>query len=264
MKSRLRAFRRTRDDEAGVLLYRCNVCGTPCREKVMALGRESPSCEGCGSTVRMRAIIRALSVEVFAKSLALCDFPERRDLRGLGLSDWDAYAVPLASKFHYTNTFYHQDPRLDITRIDPALEGTLDFLIATDVFEHVPPPASVAFVNARRLLKPGGSFVFSVPYAKEGPTREHFPELAEYELFRQDGRPVLRNRTRDGRVQVFEGLVFHGGEGVTLEMRVFSEPSLVEEFSRAGFRDLRIHAEPDFEHGIYWSQAWSLPMTAKR
>ncbi len=263
VRSRSGASPGTKRFRAGVLSYRCNICGGPCEESVAALGREDPTCPGCGSTVRMRAIVRVLSMEVFGKSLALCDFPRRSDIRGIGLSDWEVYAAGLARSLDYRNTYYHQEPRLDITRLDAGEKGSLDFLIATDVFEHIGPPVSNAFENARRLLKPGGVFVFSVPYVKEGPTREHFPELADHEIVKEDGRAVLKNRTRDGRLQVFEDLVFHGGVGETLEMRVFSEPSLVEEFSRAGFRDLKIHREPDFEHGIYWHQDCSLPMSAR-
>ncbi|MGH9903496.1 MAG: hypothetical protein ACRD68_16940, partial [Pyrinomonadaceae bacterium] len=78
-----------------------------------------------------------LSTELFGESLALTDFPERRDISGIGMSDWDGYAAPLALKLGYQNTYYHQEPKLDITSIEPALESTLDFIISSDVFEHV-------------------------------------------------------------------------------------------------------------------------------
>ena len=34
------------------------------------------------------------------------------------------------------------------------------------------------------------------------------------------------NWTADGRIETFDDLVFHGGPGSTLEMRVFSEDAL--------------------------------------
>ncbi len=43
--------------------------------------------------------------------------------------------------------------------LDPKLEGQLDFVISSDVFEHVPPPVDIAFENTRRMLRPGGLFV---------------------------------------------------------------------------------------------------------
>jgi SAM-dependent methyltransferase len=248
----------------GNLIYRCNICGQFCNSKVTDLGRETPSCPGCGSTVRMRAIIHLLSLELFGQSLVLPDFPVRPEIRGIGLSDWERYANPLAHKLNYTNTYYHQEPKLDITKIDPLLAGTLNFLISTEVFEHVPPPVSLVFENAYRLLKPGGMLIFTVPYTKEGQTLEHFPELHNYEVVEQNGQYCLKNITVDGRQQIFEKLVFHGGAGSTLEMRVFAKASLQEEFSRAGFHELKIHPEPAFEYGIYWSHDWSLPMTARK
>jgi len=80
--------------------------------------------------MRMRSIIHLLSLELFAESIPLSDFPFQPSLKGIGMSDWDGYAEPLAKKLGYTNTFYHKEPRLDITAIDPDSERTLDFIIS--------------------------------------------------------------------------------------------------------------------------------------
>ncbi|PYS67054.1 MAG: hypothetical protein DMF73_20215, partial [Acidobacteria bacterium] len=169
----------------------------------------------------------------------------------------------LARKFSYINTYYHQEPKLDLRAVDEELEGTIDFLIATDVFEHIAPPISTAFENARRLLKPDGVFIFSVPYSKEGETRGHFAQLHDYQVIERDGNHVLRNVTKDGVEQIFDDLVFHGGIGSTLEMRLFSESSLLREFEQAGFNRVKIYKTPDFDHGIYWQFDWSLPLSAR-
>lgn len=247
----------------GRLLFRCNVCASICMEDIKRIALETPTCHSCLSSLRMRAIVHLLSTELFGASLVLRDFPVRRDIRGMGLSDWKKYASPLSKKLNYTNTYYHKQPKLDITDIEPALEGTLDFLIASDVFEHVAPPVATSFCNAYRLLKPGGVFVFTAPYTLEPDTVEHFADLHRYKL--TSGRtPRLINTTRTGQEQVFDNLVFHGGRGSTLEMRVFSKDGLLREFARAGFRDVRVHDEIDFEHGIYWWDGWSLPITARK
>ena len=39
------------------------------------------------------------------------------------------------------------------------------------------------------------------------------------------------NTTREGRIEEFEDLIFHGGEGETLEKRVFSLPDLLDELA---------------------------------
>lgn len=251
------------DGRIGVLTYRCNICGAVNESKVTGLKREESSCKGCGSTVRARAVINALSIMLFKKSLCITDFPVRPDIAGIGMSDWEGYALPLAKKLDYKNTYYHKEPVLDITSPRHELEGTLDFVISSDVFEHIAPPVSKAFENVRRLLKPGGAFIFTVPYIKEGVTIEHFPDLHEYKIMRSDFDYVLKNTAKDGREQIFDKLSFHGGPGVTLEMRVFSESSLIEECRKAGFARTIIFNEPCFEHGIYWHHDNSLPMAAK-
>ena len=80
------------------------------------------------------------------------------------------------------------------------MEATLDFIISTDVFEHIEPPVSRAFVNAKKLLKPDGIFIFSVPFSdpeKPGvPTKEHFPELHDYVIEQHDDGYCLKNTTR--------------------------------------------------------------------
>jgi 2-polyprenyl-3-methyl-5-hydroxy-6-metoxy-1,4-benzoquinol methylase len=201
---------------------------------------------------------------LFSQSLALPEFPERPDLKGIGMSDWDGYALALANKCDYQNTYFHQEPKLDITVVDPTLEGKFDFIISTEVFEHVPQPVSRAFHNVHRLLKPGGILIFTVPFILTGKTVEHFPELYDYEIIETDGNYVLRNTTQDGVTQVFEDLIFHGGPGATLEMRLFSESSLVEEFTEAGFQTINVLKTPYFDYGIYSPYDWSLPMSVRK
>jgi SAM-dependent methyltransferase len=213
----------------------------------------------------MRSIVHLVSDGLFGKSLALDDFPRRKDLRGVGLSDWDEYARRLADRLDYTNTYYHQEPQLDITRIAPEAEHSCDFIISTDVFEHVEPPVSRAFEGARRLLKPGGLLVLTVPFTIESDqTLEHFPELHDWKLVqRDDGGYTVHNRRRDGTVEEFPHPVFHGGPGTTLEMRVFSRESLLRDLRNAGFSDIRVADEPVPEFGIHWPVTWSLPIVAR-
>ena len=105
----------------------------------------------------------------FGQGMSISEFPIRPDLTGIGLTDC-GYAPRLSSKLAYRNTFYDREPRLDITDPPTDLEGTLDFLISSDVFEHVPPPVERAFEGVFRLLKPGGVFVLTVPYLLQGET----------------------------------------------------------------------------------------------
>lgn len=242
----------------------CNVCGAACERPPEPVGREVPGCAQCGSTVRLRGLVALLSEELFGTALALPDFPPLKTVRGFGMSDPDELATRLAEKFAYTNTFYHQPPRLDITAPPEDEIGRNDFIISSEVLEHVPPPVEQAFANLYRLLKPGGVLLLTVPYSLEPQVKEHYPELHEYALASPGGRPVLVNRRRDGTVEVFENLCFHGGGGSTLEMRVFTEDALKQMLLAAGFTEVRVAAEDVAEFGVEHAETWSLPIAARK
>jgi SAM-dependent methyltransferase len=169
------------------------------------------------------------------------------------MSDPAPIAAVLADRFDYTNTFYHQKPRFDITNPNGPLD--YDFAIASEVFEHVAPPVQKAFDNLRSILKPGGVAIFSTPTEPEGETVEHFPTLFDWQVVPLATGPVLLNRALDGRLETFENLEFHGGGGTTLEMRVFSDKSLLNNCRAAGFAEIRI-AEDCEQWGIQW-EPWA-------
>ncbi len=244
--------------------FTCNVCGKICERSAATFGREVPSCPQCGSTVRLRGLVALLSQEVFGAELAMPDFPVIKGVRGIGMSDPPMLAAGFAEKFDYTNTFYHQSPHLDITQPAEGDLGRYDFIVSSEVMEHVPPPVELAFANLYRMLKPDGLLLLTVPYGLDERTAEHFPELNEYGLASLGGRVVLVNRRRDGSTEVFENLCFHGGGGSTLEMRVFCEASLKEILAGAGFSDVRIAAESLPEFGVEHSETWSLPIVARK
>ena len=243
--------------------FTCNICGTA--NPVLKLGREIAGCESCGSSVRTRGLLHALSLELFGVSLALPDFPRVKSLRGMGMSDPAQYANLLSAKFDYRNTFYDREPRFDICRPDEAEFGKYDFLLSSEIFEHVPPPAEAALQNAFRLLKSAGVLVLTVPYSLESATAEYFPGLHEHGLARVGDRVVLVNRTREGRLETFENLVFHYGWGEpSLELREFSETALKALLAAAGFQEIRIHSDDHPPFGVVHSEAWSLPIAARR
>jgi SAM-dependent methyltransferase len=243
--------------------FTCNICGAA--NSAAQLGREVASCRSCGSSVRTRSLIHTLSLELFGLSLPLSDFPRVRSLRGMGLSDPAQYANLLSAKFDYRNTFYDREPRFDIACPNPEDFGKYDFLVSSEVFEHIPPPAEIPFQNAYRLLKPTGVLVLTVPYSLESQTAEHFPSLHEYGLAQVGQRIVLVNRTRDGRLETFDNLVFHYGLGdPSLEIREFTQDGLKTLLADAGFKHIHIHSEAWPSFGIVHSEAWSLPIAARK
>ena len=246
--------------------FRCNLCGDINRGRPLPLveNREAQSCMKCFSSLRMRSVIHWLSIELFGRSLPLTEFPVDKSIRGLGMSDWDGYAQTLAAKLDYVNTFYDREPRLDITRIRGRDEGRYRFLISSDVLEHVPVGGlDAAFRNARRLLGAGGTLVLTVPFTKDAETREHFPLMNDFRIVEEGGRRVLLNRTVAGVEERFDSLVFHGGEGMTLEMRQFSERDLRRRLREAGFCSVRVCPDHVPEFGILWPMDWAVPIVAR-
>jgi ribosomal protein L37E len=244
----------------------CNVCGQQNRAVplVHVQNRECQSCGYCRSSLRMRSVMHALSIELFGKALVLPEFPLDKAVSGLGMSDWEGYAKGLENKFSYTNTFYHTEPRLDITDVPGELTGKQRFLISSDVFEHIPVFAlDRAFRNSRRLLQDNGVFIFTVPFVKDGETQEHFPRLHDFKIIETRGKRFLYNRTVDGEEEIFDDLVFHGGDGMTLEMRMFSEPDLRRRLAAAGFESVKIYADHVPEFGIIWPMDWAVPIVAR-
>ena len=114
------------------------------------------------------------------------------------------------------------------------------------------------------MLKPDGFLAMTVPYTPDSATVEHFPCLHEYGLVKAGSRLALVNRTRGGEWQVFDRLVFHGGEGTTLEMRVFGEADLRRELAEAGFVSVDFAIDDYAPFGIVHRESWSLPLVARK
>jgi hypothetical protein len=75
---------------------------------------------------------------------------------------------------------------------------------------------------------------------------------------------VLINRKKDRTLEVHDKLVFHGGIGATLEMRLFSQADLVRKLKGAGFSDVVLQMEPVERFGIVFDGPWSRPLVARK
>ncbi len=178
------------------------------------------------------------------------------------MSDWAELAARLAKRTGYVNTFYDKPPCLDLKNISIDEYETCDYVICSEVLEHVTPPVQPAFDGIYRLLKPGGTLVLTVPYGGDR-TKEHFPLLHEFAFAEIGGTRVLVNRRTDGSYEVFDNLCFHGGIGSTLEMRVFCENDLLAHLQTAGFT-ASVLREPYEPFGILHMCPWSLPIIARK
>jgi len=249
-------------DSAVVGPYTCNLCSA--RNARATLNRELATCVSCGAPMRYRSLMLVLSRALFRRDLALRCFPRLKSIRGLGISDSEMYSGYLEKTFTYTNTFYHREPRLDLMDPDEKEFGKYDFVICSDVLEHVPGPVERAFHTLSQLLKPTGLLILTVPYSVEGATIEHFPLLFQAGLATVNGKTVLVNCSRDGHYEIFDQLVFHSGHGSTLEMRLLSEPDIRARLADAGFASVRVEAEESQEYGVTFAGPCSLPIIASR
>ena len=244
--------------------FTCNVCSAKNPLPSRPFEREEPSCSGCGSSVRVRGLLHALSKELLGASLALPDFPRVHSISVLGLSDASFYSERLREKLGYRNTFYDREPRLDLLNPPGGDIGRYDFILASEVFEHVPAPVERAFSCALQLLKPNGVLIFTVPYSLDPSTAEHFPTNGQFGLAEVGGRTVLVNRSPEGKLDVTDNVQFHVGcAGPAPEFREFSEAGLRATVAAAGFSEFRIYNSDYPEFGIVQAEAWSLPMVAR-
>lgn len=242
----------------------CNICGTRSNSKSDPGKPELVSCIRCQSSIRLRSVVLALSRALFGLDLTLPEFPSLKSVRGLGLSDSDVYAGRLESRFSYTNTFFHREPRFDLLRPDEREFGKYDFVICSEVLEHVPAPVDRAFVTLAGLLKPAGFLILTVPYSLDPETVEHYPDVAESGLAEIGDRTVLVSRSGNGEYRVFENLAFHGGAGSTLEHRLFSDAGLRAGLVNAGFQTVQFDSGGSREFGITYANGCSLPIIAAR
>lgn len=244
----------------------CNVCGGHNEHVPLALveEREGNSCLKCGASLRIRSLIQVLTTELFGKIIPLPDIPVAKHLHGIGMSDWNGYADTLAQKLSYTNTFYHQPPHLDITDVPASEHGKYDFITSSDVMEHVPNQVDESFRNMADMLKPGGVLVLTVPYKPDGEDEEFYPGLHDFRVITTKGKRFLYNRTVDGEEQIYDNLEFHGGDGYTVFMRLFSEAGLLKRLEAAGFDGgIEIYGDAP-AHGIVWPITWCRALAARK
>jgi hypothetical protein len=254
-----------RQMEQGSVAFSCNLCNHVNRLAPEAFDRESPTCAQCRSNVRVRSLLRALSMELFGANLPLSVFPRLKSLRGLGLSDKPAYAAQLADTFDYRNTSYAGGAHLDITDPPAGEFGRYDFVIASEIFEHVRPPLDAAFRNAFNMLGTNGLLLLTVPYSIDAASLEHYPDLKDFGLAQVGGGTVVVGRDAAGKLQAFDNPVFHlGKDGPALEMREISESELKDSLTRAGFNEIRIYSDDYAPFGVIHRESWSLPVVARK
>jgi SAM-dependent methyltransferase len=261
----------------------CNLCGAVNLVDRHTFEREEPSCQQCGSTSRQRWLGYRLTERLLGEPKTLSELTAERssdeddaieapepekpyaNIHGIGFSDPPQLSKSLSEIFQYTNTFFHTEPKLDISTLEGQQFPPLDFILCSEVLEHVPPPIDRAFVHLAKLLKPEGHLLLTVPWDPDDPTKEHFPSMHEHKVVNFHGEFVVLNRTQDGEWEIFDKeLKFHGGPGETLEIRFFGKSDLVRLLEEAGFENITVDWESAREFGVDFKEPWSRPIYAQK
>lgn len=237
--------------DAHRISFTCNICGQKNSKQRDRFHREIVDCEGCGSTPRFRGLALAISRRLCGEKHTFGQLLPRNDLRGISMSDWPPLVDALGAKFHHTNTYYHQEPLLDIMSCSALPYGNLDYVICSEVFEHVVPPLEQGFSNLRRLLSKNGLLIFSTPYTAASETTEHYPGMRDFRLVQFDEEWVVVAKNAAGEIDTYRKPIFHGGPGTVLEMRVWGRDHLFGSLRAAGFAQIE-ELEFDEANGYFW------------
>ena len=172
----LRPPRDHRADERGT----CSVCGADTRfvfnswilppgqraelderlERRFA-ARESLWCSRCGSSLRVRRVADVLLLHYGAGARSLAALVEEPGFRELEVAEINAVGELHEVLAAHPRLTYSEYPQEDVTRLSYA-DASFDLVLTSDTLEHVP-DFRRALRETRRVLRPGGRHVFTVP-----------------------------------------------------------------------------------------------------
>lgn len=143
---------------------------------------------------------------------------------GLGISDNPEMAKFFRRCFNYSNSELDVNPIVDLLNPPESLSGLYDFVICSDVLEHVPPSPDRAIVSLASFLRPGGIAMVSVPVSG-GDTDEYYPGIVSWSM--ENG--ALHWTDTAGTTHIDPDPEIHGGDGLTIAFRTWG----AEDFERA-------------------------------
>ena len=166
-----------RGDERGL----CSVCGSVTRfvrnSWVLPAGlrdelgsprlvdafvrRETLFCAGCGSNLRVRRIADVLLGHYATEATCLAELVGEDQFARLDLAELNSVGELHRFLLRHPRLVYAEYPAEDLRELSYA-DGSFDLLLTSDTLEHVP-DFRAALRETRRVLRPGGRHVFTVP-----------------------------------------------------------------------------------------------------
>ncbi len=224
--ARLRAaFALFRAREFAVTMARCPFCG-PTAIVRLRNDEIAVRCVRCGASAVHLSIGWALQKSLGdLRSLNVCELSARGPL----VNYLRSHTHDVATSEYFANV--EPGASVDGVRCEDVqnltyADSIFDLVTHTEVFEHVPDDAR-AFVQLRRVLKPGGTMIFTVPLTDRIETIE-------------------RARLRDGAVEHLLPPAFHHDplrDGSSILVYRDYGTDIVERVKNAGFGDVRLLAK---------------------
>lgn len=209
--------------------------------------RETLNCKSCGSTMRHRTMAVTLLKVVNQRTRWQLGTIQQLadatwDFRILDTDSFSPIAVRLKHNRNYTTSEYMPAQafgaevaerlfNVDLQRICFA-DGSFDYVMSSDVMEHVPDDQS-AHREIHRCLKAGGAYLFTVPY-------DHSMQANRMLAAIQNGQHVF-----------YETPHYHGDPltGQIVAYRIYGR-QLIEDLSHLGF-DARFDLVQNQAAGIF-------------
>ena len=136
------------------------------------------------------------------------------------MSDHPGFFAHFAAKFDVSNSYHHKFPFCDLFSVPDEAIGQFEFVVCSDVLEHVAGSPLAAVEGLWKLLKPGGFAVITVPVGGSRETLEYYPGLSEFEI--HEG-PLVRWKDHEGIERVDPNPEMHGGDGLVLAFRRYGK-----------------------------------------
>lgn len=166
---------------------------------------ETGLCQGCGLNSRMRAVVdlvrllessgACLLAEQVTPALAVFD---RLFDRVIGSEYLGPDVAPGSIHRRDRTKVRHED----FTRLSVA-DDSVDLVVTQDVFEHIP-DFDRAFSECRRVLRPGGRMVFTVPFFPDQESTEVIARLRPDGTVEHAGPPEIHGNPLGGGSLCFQ------------------------------------------------------------
>lgn len=215
------------------IFWSCILCGKLNRS-TSQFSRETMPCRKCKSTWRARAVALAVLHGLGYESKKFQAIAPDWSRIGLGISDDITLSSKLSTKFSYSNSYFDTYPYLDIREIPFRAKNQFEFVVCSDVLEHIDIDLPSAISGLRSLLKVNGFLVASVPIIKDAKHKDFYPSMQTFTIIDDS----VHWTDGQGGGHIDHNPEFHGGRGQNLAFRQFSNESFSSALNQAGFKEI--------------------------